>query len=160
MRAQLFSSRSDEWATPQFLFDALDAEFGFTLDPCATHQNAKCKRFYTKADNGLTQNWNDEVVFMNPPYGRQIGAWRKKAYESSLSGALVVCLLPARTDTNWWHKYAMRGEVRFFKGRLKFGNSQNSAPFLSAIVILRPQHGRVYIPLDSTLSFIRGGYNV
>jgi phage N-6-adenine-methyltransferase len=133
-----FMSETDEWATPQFLFDALNAEFGFTLDPCATAENAKCKRFYTKVEDGLRQDWKEEVVFMNPPYGRQIGVWMRKAYESSRAGTLVVCLVPARTDTSWWHRYAMRGEVRFFKGRLRFGNGLNSAPFPSAVVVFRP----------------------
>ncbi len=100
-------SETNEWATPQFLFDALNAEFGFTLDPCANSGNAKCKRFYTKTEDGLSQDWTDEIVFMNPPYGRALGNWMRKAFESSLNGALVVCLVPARTDTNWWHRYAM-----------------------------------------------------
>jgi phage N-6-adenine-methyltransferase len=134
-----FMSITDKWATPQFLFDALDAELGFTLDPCATAENAKCKKFFTKAEDGLSQDWQEEVVFMNPPYGRQIGAWMRKAYKSSRAGTLVVCLVPARTDTGWWHRYAMRGEIRFFKGRLKFGGGQNSASFPSAIVIFRPR---------------------
>ena len=125
-----FMSVTDEWATPRFLFDALNAEFGFTLDPCATAENAKCKKFYTRAEDGLSRGWEEEIVFMNPPYGREISAWMRKAYESSRGSALVVCLIPARTDTNWWHRYAMRGEIRFFKGRLKFGSSQNSAPSL------------------------------
>lgn len=133
-----FSSTSDEWETPQLLFDALDAEFGFSLDPCATPQNAKCKKYYTQVQDGLTQDWGDEIVFMNPPYGRAIGCWVRKAFHSALSGATVVCLLPARTDTRWWHRYAMRGEIRFFTGRLKFGDSNNSAPFPSAVVIFRP----------------------
>lgn len=133
-----FMSATDEWATPQFLFDALNAEFGFTLDPCATAENAKCKKFYTRTEDGLSQDWEEEVVFMNPPYGREIGAWIRKAYESSRSSALVVCLVPARTDTGWWHRYATRGEIRFFKGRLKFGSGQNCAPFPSAVVIFRP----------------------
>src|SRR2546423_3720460 len=127
-----FMSETDEWATPQFLFDALNAEFGFTLDPCANSDNAKCKRFYTKAEDGLHQDWTDEVVFMNPPYGRALGNWMRKAYESSINGALVVCLIPARTDTHWWHRYAMCGEIRFLRRRLKFGDAQNSAPFPSA----------------------------
>jgi site-specific DNA-methyltransferase (adenine-specific) len=131
-------SGTDEWATPQFLFVALNAEFGFTLDACATQENAKCKKFYTKADDSLSQDWSGETVFMNPPYGREIGAWIKKAYEASLKGAVVVCLIPARTDTSWWHSYAMRGEIRLLRGRLKFGHSDNSAPFPSAIVIFRP----------------------
>ena len=134
----LFASRSVEWTTPAWLFHALDREFGFTLDPCATPANATCARYYTIADDGLAQSWDDEVVFMNPPYGRVIGQWMRKAYESSRDGALVVCLIPARTDTEWWHRYAMRGEIRLLKGRLKFGGAKHGAPFPSAIVVFRP----------------------
>lgn len=134
----LFSSSKSEWETPKALFDELDSEFGFTLDPCATVENAKCEKFYTKADDGLKQDWSDEVVFMNPPYGREIYRWMGKAYRESLKGATVVCLVPSRTDTKWWHDWAKRGAVRFIKGRLKFGNAKNSAPFPSAIVIFKP----------------------
>src|SRR5688572_2355972 len=133
-----FSSATDDWATPQWLFDALHREFAFTLDPCATRENAKCPRFFNRDDDGLLQNWGDEVVFMNPPYGAMISRWMWKAYDSARKGATVVCLVPARTDTAWWHRYAMRGEVRLLRGRLKFGNATNSAPFPSAIVIFRP----------------------
>ena len=133
-----FMSESNEWATPQWLFEALRAEFGFTLDPCSTHENAKCARHFTVQENGLAQEWSNEVVFMNPPYGSQIKFWMRKAYRESLKGAVVVCLVPARTDTHWWHAYAMRGEIRLLRGRLKFGDSENSAPFPSAIIIFRP----------------------
>jgi phage N-6-adenine-methyltransferase len=132
-----FSSDTVEWPTPQYLFDVLNAEFGFTLDPCATPSNAKCKKFYTKEDNGLSQLWDNDIVFMNPPYGREIKTWMQKAYESSKNGATVVCLVPSRTDTKWWHFYAMRGEIRFFKRRLEFVGSNNKAPFASAIVVFR-----------------------
>jgi phage N-6-adenine-methyltransferase len=137
-----FSSRTDEWETPQALFDALHAEFNFTLDPCATAENAKCDKFYTRAEDGLSQSWGG-YVFMNPPYGRAIGNWMKKALESALAGATVVCLVPARTDTAWWHDFATQGEIRFLRGRLKFGGCQNSAPFPSAVVIFRPDTLRV-----------------
>ena len=132
-----FSSATDMWATPQAFFDGLNSEFGFTLDVCSTHDNAKCERYFTEAEDGLSQVW-DGVCWMNPPYGRTIGKWMRKAYESSLTGATVVCLVPARTDTAWWHDYAVKGEVRFLRGRLKFGCSINSAPFPSAVVIFRP----------------------
>ena len=121
----LYKSARTDWETPQFLFDALDQEFGFDVDVCATAANAKCKRFFSPADDGLTQDWGDRVCWCNPPYGRQIGRWMRKAYESAKGGATVVCLLPARTDTRWWHKYAQRGEVRFLKGRLKFGTAKH-----------------------------------
>ena len=133
-RSVHFSSATDEWETPASLFSELDRIFGgFTLDPCATPENAKCARYFTRADDGLSQNWSGKV-FMNPPYGREIGKWVKKAWAESLNGALVVCLLPARVDTRWWHEYAKKGHVYFLQGRLKFGASLNSAPFPSALV--------------------------
>jgi phage N-6-adenine-methyltransferase len=131
-----FSSKTDLWATPQKFFDKYDAMYKFTLDVCADKDNAKCANFYTVEDNGLIQPWQG-VCWMNPPYGREIGAWLKKAHESSLKGATVVCLVPARTDTKWWHDYAMHGQIEFIKGRLKFGNAKNSAPFPSAIVVFK-----------------------
>ena len=145
-----FSSRSDEWETPYILFHSLCLEFQFTLDPCATKENAKCPTFFTKEENGLVQNWGTHVVFMNPPYGRQIKNWVQKAYESSQHGATVVCLIPSRTDTAWWHDYCMKGEIRFLRGRVKFINrtlpsckdngdfKTSPAPFPSAIVVFRP----------------------
>lgn len=131
-----FSSKTDLWSTPQDFFDELNKEFNFTLDPCATSDNAKCDKFYTKEDDGLEQDWSNEVVFMNPPYGREIGKWVEKA---SKEKAIVVCLVPSRTDTRWWHDYVIEGgaEVRFIKGRLKFGGATNSAPFPSAVVVFR-----------------------
>ncbi len=133
-----FSSKTPEWYTPQETFDSLDKEFGFTLDPCCTHENAKCALHFTKDDDGLNQDWGTEIVFMNPPYGRTIKAWMCKAYESSLNGATVVCLVPARTDTAWWHEYAMKGEYRLLRGRLKFGGALTNAPFPSAVVVFKP----------------------
>jgi phage N-6-adenine-methyltransferase len=129
-----FSSATDNWATPQNLFDELDQRYGFELDVCASSENAKCKRFFSIEDDGLAQTWKGNC-WMNPPYGRAIGKWMAKAYDSSKNGAKVVCLVPARTDTAWWHDYAMKGEITFLKGRLKFGNSKNSAPFPSALVV-------------------------
>jgi len=128
------------WATPKEWFTYLNLEFGFTLDPCCQHETAKCEKHYTPAENGLAQSWADERVFMNPPYGREIGVWMKKAYtESRVNNALVVCFVPARVDTNWWHDYAIKGEVRFPKGRVKFEGATASAPFPIAIVIFRPR---------------------
>jgi phage N-6-adenine-methyltransferase len=133
-----FSSQSCEWSTPPGTFALLDAEFHFELDVCANADNAKCARFYTKEDDGLKQSW-EGVCWMNPPYGLQIRHWIQKAYESSLQGATVVCLIPSRTDTRYWHDYIMgKAEVRYIKGRLKFGGVKNSAPFPSAVVIFRP----------------------
>lgn len=130
----LFTSNTDLWATPQDLFNTLNREFKFDLDVCAIPENAKCEKYFTPEMDGLKQKW-EGVCWMNPPYGRVIGEWVKKAYESYLEGATIVCLLPARTDTKWWHDYCMKGQIRFVKGRLKFGDSDNSAPFPSAIVI-------------------------
>lgn len=132
-----FMSTSNEWETPQDVFEELNKEFGFTLDPCATNQNAKCDKYYTKEDDGLSKSWGGETVFMNPPYGREIKHWAKKAHEES-EHATVVCLVPSRTDTRYWHDHFMKAdEIRFIKGRLKFGGAKNSAPFPSAIIIYR-----------------------
>jgi len=135
----MFSSKSNDWATPQDFYNQLDAEFEFTLDPCASQSSAKCASFYTADDDGLSKDWEGHTVFMNPPYGRKIGNWIQKAYEEGeKSNTRVVALIPARTDTKYWHNYCMKAtEIRFVKGRLKFGqgNTKNSAPFPSAVVI-------------------------
>ncbi len=130
-----FSSKTIDWATPQSFFDELNEEYAFTLDVCASHENAKCDRYFTIDDDGISQDWGNNVCWMNPPYGREIGLWMRKAFEASRGGATVVCLVPSRTDTKWWHDYAMRGDVTFIRGRLKFGGSKNSAPFPSAVVV-------------------------
>lgn len=132
-----YSSKTDEWATPQDFFNQLDQEFDFNLDPCADATNAKVDVFYTKSDNGLSKDWGGFRVFCNPPYGRSIGEWVKKSYEESKKpNTKVVMLLPARTDTRWFHDYIYgKAEVRFTKGRLKFGESKNSAPFPSMVVV-------------------------
>ena len=133
-----FSSETDLWSTPQDTFDNLNGEFGpFGLDVCASSSNHKCERYFTEADNGLLQTWAPEICWMNPPYGRVIGLWMKKALAESRKGATVVCLVPSRTDTAWWHEYAMKGGIRFLRGRLKFGNAKNSAPFPSAVVVFK-----------------------
>jgi len=133
-----FKSSSCEWETPQDLFDEIDREFHFNLDVCALPDNAKCKEYFSPLQDGLLQNWSG-VCWMNPPYGRQIKEWMKKAFKSAGKGATIVCLVPSRTDSIWWHKYAMNGEIRFIKGRIKFGGAKDSAPFPSAIVIFRPK---------------------
>ena len=136
-----FSSQSDDWATPQDLFDRLNEDWGpFNLDVCASAHNRKCKQYFSVSDNGLKQVWAPNRCWMNPPYGRTIGKWIEKAYKESMDGALVVCLIPSRTDTAWWHDYVMRGKVIFIRGRIKFNNHVNSAPFPSAIVIFRGKH--------------------
>jgi phage N-6-adenine-methyltransferase len=137
----LMTSNTDEWATPLDLFQELDREFGFTLDVCADDWNHKTEIYFDQEANGLEQDWTG-VCWMNPPYGRQIGLWLKKALESSGGGATVVCLVPARTDTAWWHDYAAKGEIRFIRGRIKFVGREgvkDAAPFPSAIVIFRPE---------------------
>lgn len=136
MNNALFSSKSEEWATPQALFDELDKEFHFTLDPCATPENAKCKKFYTKEDNGLLQDWHGETVFCNPPYGRKIGQWIEKAATEARGGATVVLLIPARTDTRYFHEHIYKKhEIRFLRGRLHF-NDADRAPFPSMVVVM------------------------
>lgn len=155
VNAGLFTSTTDEWPTPQDLFDTLHAEFNFTLDPCADASNAKCTKFYTREDDGLAQDWSGSV-FMNPPYGREMSRWVAKAYEESVKGSTVVCLIPARTDTAYWHDYVMKAhEVRFIRKRLHFANdrhaqrkaegkaSAHNAPFPSVVVVFRPgvNHG-------------------
>ena len=137
-----YSSRKQDWETPQHFFEQLDREFRFDIDVCATRNNAKLTNFFSAEDDALQQTWRG-TAWMNPPYGRVIAKWVQKAFEESRHGATVVCLLPARTDTRWWHDYVMKAsEIRFIKGRLKFGDAKNSAPFPSAIVVFRPEAQR------------------
>ena len=131
-----FSSKTDLWYTPEDFFSKYNDKYKFDLDVCATDDNAKCSRYFTQEVDGLSQEW-EGICWMNPPYGREIGKWMKKAYESSLNGSTVVCLVPSRTDTKWWHEYAMKGEIEFIRGRLKFGGSKNPAPFPSAVVVFK-----------------------
>lgn len=147
----MFSSLSDEWETPQDLFDELNEEFNFTLDPCATHENHKCKKYYTKEDDGLSKDWSREVVFVNPPYGRVINKWVEKCYKEYQKGTTIVMLIPARTDTSYFHDYIYNKatEIRFLRGRLKFTNrllpswnkkgdyKLSPAPFPSMIVVYK-----------------------
>jgi phage N-6-adenine-methyltransferase len=139
-RARSVHFRSDtcEWATPPELFAQLAARFGgFDLDPCASPENAKCPRYFTRQDDGLRQPWTGRV-FCNPPYGREIARWVEKAWEAAQATAeVVVLLLPARTDTRWWHDYCARGEVEFLPGRVRFGGAAAGAPFPSAVVVFR-----------------------
>jgi phage N-6-adenine-methyltransferase len=134
----LFSSKTDLWYTPSDFFAKLDAEFNFDLDVCALPTNTKCETYYTPDEDGLTKDWHRDgkTAWMNPPYGKKIHKWVQKAYEESLKGATVVCLLPARTGTKFFSEYCLKkGEVRFVEGRLKFGGATNPAPFDSAVVI-------------------------
>ena len=138
---QIFEIAADDWTTPPEVFAALDAEFHFTLDPCCSHENALVERHFTADEDGLRQDWAGDVVYMNPPYGREVGKWMRKAHEESERGATVVCLVPSRTDTAWWHDHAMQADdIRFIRGRLKFGGKRmNSAPFPSAVVVFGPK---------------------
>lgn len=157
----LFSSTTDEWSTPSDFFEKLDAEFGFDVDVCATEANAKCNVYFgpdshdPEYRDGFKQNWHvwsrtgeptGAVCWMNPPYS-QIRSWMEKASAQAARGATVVCLVPARVDTRWWgatvwdfenHRPHPGVEVRFVKGRLKFGGAKNSAPFPSVVVVFRP----------------------
>lgn len=135
----MFSSRTDNWATPTDLFNKLNEEFHFNLDPCASADNHKCDRYFTKEQDGLKQNWGGNRVFCNPPYGKEINKWVLKcSEESKKNNTLVVMLIPARTDTRWFHDYIYgKAEIRFLKGRLKFGGSKNPAPFPSMIVVFK-----------------------
>lgn len=138
MNSVLYSSNSNEWATPKGFFQSLDAEFHFDLDPCATKENRKCERFYTIDDDGLTKNWGGARVFCNPPYGRQLHRWVRKCYEEAQKpNTTVVMLIPARTDTTYFHEYIYHKarEIRFIKGRLHFNESKQGAPFPSMIVV-------------------------
>lgn len=138
MNEVMYSSATVEWETPQDLFDALDKEFHFTLDPCSTDANAKCVKHYTKEQDGLARDWTGETVYCNPPYGREMPKWIRKCYEHFLGGGTAVMLIPARTDTIAFHEYIYgKAEIRFLRGRLRFNNSKNSAPFPSMIVIYK-----------------------
>ena len=135
-----FSSETGEWSTPQDFFDRLNNEFNFTLAPCADDLNHKCERYYTKEQDGLKQDWSGEIVFCNPPYGRDVQNWVKKCFNEVYAGKCrrAVMLLPARTDTRWFHDYIYhKAEVRFVKGRLKFGGQNQPAPFPSMVIVFR-----------------------
>ena len=135
----MFSSKDDSWETPPSLFNILDMEFNFTLDPCCTKQTAKCKKFFTKEEDGLIQDWSKDVVFVNPPYGREIGKWVEKSYNEAKKGAKVVMLIPSRTDTKWFHDFIYnKAEIRFLKGRIRFLQNKkelNAAPFPTMLII-------------------------
>lgn len=131
-----FDTGRQDWETPEEIFNPLNQEFNFTTDVCASPENTKCDFFYSEADNALHLKWQG-VCWMNPPFGSQ-GRWVRKAYEESKKGITVVCLLPARTNTSWWHDYCMKGEIRFIRGRPKFKGAKHGLPQPLAIVIFRP----------------------
>ena len=136
-----FSSETNEWETPNELFSILDCFFKFTLDAASSKENKKCEKHYTIEDDGLSKSWTNETVWLNPPYGKEIGKWVKKAYEESLNDyTTVVMLIPARTDTSYWHDYITKAsEIFFIRGRIKFFNKEkkgnSAAPFPSAIIV-------------------------
>lgn len=134
----LFSHEKDDWPTPQWLFDELNEEFHFNLDPCASDTNHKCEKYFTPEQDGLQMSWGGYRSFINPPYSN-ISAWVKKAYEESREKNTLCCLLiPARTDTRYFHDYILhRSEIRFLKGRIKFGDAKFNAPFPSMLAIFR-----------------------
>lgn len=134
-----------DWETPADFFKKYDDIYKFTLDVCCVPETAKCPKFFTPAEDGLKQDWSKDICWMNPPYGREIGHWVKKAYEESLKGATVVCLLPARTDTRWWWNYCMKGKIEFIRGRLKFRGKnkdgvyvKHNATFPNAVIVFHP----------------------
>lgn len=136
---QMVSSKTNEWATPQSLFDRLNADFNFTLDPCATATNHKCEKYFTLEDDGLSKSWANETVFMNPPYGGHTREWLEKAEKERNSGATVVCLIVSATDRTYWHDIIQNAdEIWFMRGRVKFGGQKTTAPFASAIIVFRP----------------------
>jgi phage N-6-adenine-methyltransferase len=141
MNRVLFSSSTEEWPTPRSFFNNLNRRHRFTLDPCATPENATCPLYFTKEDDGLAQDWGTHRVFCNPPYGRTIGAWVRKCFDASQRGALVVLLVPARTDTRWFHDWVQgkATEIRFIEGRLTFGTATWAAPFPSMVAVYTPR---------------------
>ena len=151
-----YSSKNQEWETPQEFFDKLNKEFNFSVDVCATVSNTKCGFYYNKERDALSLEWPSATIWMNPPYGREIGKWVKRAYESAMtSPSPVVCLLPARTDTKWWHEYVMQAdEIRFVQGRLTFSDADSPAPFPSCVVVFRGvidrKHG-LNVPVCSSM---------
>lgn len=161
----MFSSKRQDWATPQDVFDELNREFGFTLDPCCTERTAKCDKFFTPEIDGLSKNWGGERCFVNPPFGREQAAWIKKCYEESRKpNTLVVLLIPARTDTKHFHKYLyQKSEIRFIKGRLKFINPDSdvpkdkwtAAPFPSMVCILSRETVPNFFPTESLIAIKR-----
>lgn len=140
LQKAMVSSKSNEWATPQDLFDKLNAEFSFQLDVAATKENKKCDKFYSLEDSGLGHDWEDSN-WMNPPYGGHTGDWIQKAYEQSLLGKTTVCLIVSSTDRSYWHEYIFpyASQIRYIRGRLHFNNSKSSAPFASAIIVFSPK---------------------
>lgn len=134
----------EDWATPPELYKELDDEFHFTVDVCASDWNHKHDNYFTKEQDGLKQDWTKHTCFMNPPYGKALEDWMKKAYESSQAGATVVCVVPSSTDLHWWHEYALKGEIRYIRKRPKFihrDGTKTNVFFPTAIVVFRTSYG-------------------
>lgn len=140
MNKALFATNRQDWGTPKTFFDLLDQEFHFTIDICASEDNAKCPRYFTIEDDSLSFTWPaNETIYCNPPYGREVGKWLEKGWEARGNGSTVVFLLPARTDTKWFHEWVSLGEVRFLQGRIIFEGAAAGAPFPSLLLIFRPK---------------------
>jgi len=139
----VMSTGKDDWETPKYLFDKLDARYHFTLDPCSNDTNYKVEKHYTIKEDGLKQDWGGHVVWCNPPYGREMPKWIKKAYEESLKpNTIVVMLIPARTDTVAFHKYIYnKAQIAFLRGRIKFVGATSGATFPSMIVVFGKKNG-------------------
>jgi site-specific DNA-methyltransferase (adenine-specific) len=140
MSGYMAPSKTVEWGTPQDLFDSLNKEFNFTVDVAADSSNAKCSVYYTKETDGLSQDWSGQTVWCNPPYGKEIALWVKKAHETVAAspGTTVVLLIPVRSDVRWFHDYVLgKAEIRFIRGRLKFGGSKTAAPFPNMLVVYK-----------------------
>jgi site-specific DNA-methyltransferase (adenine-specific) len=138
-----FESAKQDWTTPDDLFEPYQKEFKFTLDAAADKKNARAKKFFTQRDDALTQSWGNHRVWLNPPYGARTGTlqqWVRKAHQESTSGATVVMLVPARTNTNWFHDICLaHGEIRFIRGRPKFSGMPHGLPQPLCVVIFRPE---------------------
>lgn len=133
-----FESTSTEYETPDYLFEPLKIEFDIILDVCATRKNTKCKLFFTKVEDAFSKEWHEYGnCWMNPPWGKELKKWVRKAYEESRKGITVVCLLPVRSNTNWWHDYCLKGEIRFLKGEIKFKGMERGLWLPCAIVIFK-----------------------
>jgi len=164
LQKAMVSSKSNEWATPQDFYDDLNSEFNFTLDPCSTDENSKCEKHYTLTDDGLSKDWSEDVVFMNPPYGENTADWIKKALIESKKGSTVVCLIVSSTDRSYWHEYIFphAAQIRFVRGRLKFNGVSSTAPFASAVVIFTDKikyRNRICYYSQSISSAKRNGAN-
>ncbi len=152
-RGFMLPSATVEWSTPLWLFDPMNAEFRFTVDVAASHEHHRCERYYTKEDNGLAQDWRGERVWCNPPYNAEaLQAFTQKAWETTREdpSSLAVFLVPVKSDQKWWHRYAIKSEVRFIPGRVAFGGAANSAPMPVTFVIISHKHGPAMLSFEGS----------